>query len=653
MSIARAWVSIARASGEHRKGMGEHRKGMGEHRKGIGEQCKGIGEQRADKNKESRNSDLSRLNAALLYAAEGWPVVPLHSKMMSGVCTCGNADCDKPGMHPRTEHGVRDATTNRALIEKYWAKWPNAKIGIATGVDAGIIAVVIDGEVGRSSLKELEARNTQLPKTVTIRASKERTYLFEIGDTRLHCPTKRLGDGITILGDGEFVVAPYSIHDPELVRRFADGRAPGDVEMANAPPWLMNLIGEPTSAGAQRAPSVILVRTSDIVPEKVEWLWQGFIASGRLTGLVGYPGLGKSQVGIDLAAVVSTGRDFPGGASNREAGHVIILAAEDHLADTIVPRLIAAGADQDRVHVVKAVKEGDSERPFNLSADLVRLEREHDLRRVKLVVIDPVSSYLGSANRNAGRDVRTILDRLASFAAKRELAVLTVSHLNKSSGASAITRIMGSTEWVAVPRAVFLVTEEAGTSRRLFLPLKNNLAPDRLGYAFRIEDRTVADGIKTSAVVWEHDPVTITADEALAAAAKNKKASSAAVDFLEQLLRDGPVDQTEIVRLGKEAGFSEKNLRMARENLGVKSKKEGFGAEGKWVWVPQGGATVLKLVVDNDANKQTPHDDKHRAGSTGGSGDNQAPEHAQDAGTATEPGKPEGGPDSPDGGNAA
>ena len=416
----------------------------------------------------------------------------------------------------------------------------------------------------------------------------------------------------------------------------------------------MNLIGEPTSTGSQPAPSVILVRTSDIVPEKVEWLWQGFFASGRHTGLAGYPGQGKSHVGIDLAATVSTGRDFPGGASNGKPGHVIILSAEDGPADTIVPRLIAAGADLSRIHIVKAVKDVNGERPFDLSVDLDRLQTEHDLRQVKLVVIDPASSYLGSANRNNAGDVRAIQDRLASFAAKHELAALTVSHLNKSSGASAITRIMGSTEWVAVPRAVFLVIEEAGTDRRLFLPLKNNLAPDRVGYAFRIENKIVTDGIKTSAVVWDHDPVTITADEALAAAAKNKKASSTAMDFLEQLLRDGPVDQSEAVRLGAEAGFTEKNLRMARENLGVKSKKEGFGAEGKWVWVPQGGATVLQLVVDNNPKNHTPPDDKQPTpGSTGGSGDNQTPEHVQDTGTATEPGKPEGGPDSPDGGNAA
>jgi putative DNA primase/helicase len=245
--------------------------------------------------------------------------------------------------------------------------------------------------------------------------------------------------------------------------------------------------GMPTQM-RQPVPSVILVRTSDIVPEKIEWIWPGFVASGRPTGLVGYPGLGKSQVAIDLAATVSTGRDWPGGASNSKAGHVIILAAEDDPADTIVPRLIAAGADRSRIHIVKAVKDGDGERPFNLSVDLVRLEKEHDLGQVNLLVIDPVSAYLGSTkgnrvNRNNGGDVRTVQDRVAIFAAKHELAVLAVFHLNKSSGARAITRIMGSLEWVAAPRAVFLVTEEVGTGRRLFLPLKNNLAPDRFGYA--------------------------------------------------------------------------------------------------------------------------------------------------------------------------
>ena len=292
----------------------------------------------------------------------------------------------------------------------------------------------------------------------------------------------------------------------------------------------------------------------------------------------------------------------------------------DDAADTGVPRLIAAGADRTRVNLVMAVEDRCGERRFNLAHDLDRLEKDLDLRGVNLLVIDPTSAYLNVKNgkavdRNNAGGVRTVLDRLGTFAARHDLGVLAISHLNKSSGARAITRIMGSQEWAAAPRAVFLVTEEAGTERRLFLPLKNNLAPDRIGYAFEIENKLVGDGIRSSAVVWSNDPVTISADEALAATAK-KKGSSGAVEFLEEVLAEGPMDQSEVVRLGKEAGFTEKNLRSARENLGVKPRKEGFGANGKWVWVPPGGATVLKLVVNNKAKAETDpgNKDDHEAG---------------------------------------
>ncbi len=143
------------------------------------------------------------------------------------------------------------------------------------------------------------------------------------------------------------------------------------------------------------APSIVLVRTSDIEPERIRWLWPGIIARGKITGLVGYPGLGKSQVAIDLASTVSTGRRWPGGAANGDAGDVIILAAEDDAADTLVPRLIAAGANLTNVHVVKAVKGDDGvDRAFNLAVDLDRLEKEYDPQRVRLLVVDPVSAYL-------------------------------------------------------------------------------------------------------------------------------------------------------------------------------------------------------------------------------------------------------------------
>jgi RecA/RadA recombinase len=372
-------------------------------------------------------------------------------------------------------------------------------------------------------------------------------------------------------------------------------------------------------------PRVVFVRASEVAPQRVRWVWPGIIARGKVTGLVGHPGLGKSQVATDIAATVSKGRPWPGGVANDAAGDVIILSAEDDAADTGVPRLIAAEADRTRVHFVKAVEDGAGERRFNLAFDLDRLEKEIDQHQVSLVVIDPASAYLNPKkgkriDRNNAGDVRTILDRLGAFAARHDLGVVAISHLNKSNGARAITRIMGSQEWAAAPRAVFLVTEEAETGRRLFLPLKNNLAPDRIGYSFEIEDKVVGDGIRTSAVAWGSEPVMISADDALAVAAK-KEGTSGAVEFLEEMLREGPMDQAEVVRLGKQAGFTEKNLRTARENLGVKPRKEGFGKGGKWVWVPAGGATVLELVVNNETNKRTPTDNKEASGG-GDDGDN-------------------------------
>ena len=582
--------------------------------------------------KTGKKQTVRPLSAALRYASEGLHVVPLHG-LKDGRCTCGNADCCQPGMHPRTKNGLADATTDLAQIEKRWTKWSKAKIGIVFGGPSKLLGLMTDGETGQQKLREIIGTNGKLPRTVTIWDGDRETRLFRFDGN--YPPNGDVTDNVRILGEDDFVVAPSSLDDSTGKRRFAKGRAVGEVKIARAPDWLFEITAErgsdiPATSPQMRrqAPSVVLVRTSEIEPERIGWLWPGIIARGKITGLVGYPGLGKSQVAIDVASTVSTGRLWPGGGANGNAGEVIILAAEDDAADTLVPRLIAAGANLTDVHVVKAVRGDDGvERAFSLAVDLDRLEKEYDLQRVRLLVVDPISAYLGTAkSTNYGADVRTVLGRFAMFAAQHDLGGLAISHLNKTSGARAITRIMGSLEWVAAPRAVFLVTEEAGTDRRLFLPLKNNLAADRFGYAFRIEDRVVARDIKTSAVVWDHEPVTITADEALAAAAKRR--TSGAIDFLEQVLSDGPVDQTEIVRLGKEAGYSEKNLRTAREKLGVTPKKEGFGPNGKWVWVPAGGATVLKLVVDNPAN-----------GHTAGSGEKTVPDadHAQNPETVPEP----------------
>jgi len=556
--------------------------------------------------------DELRRQLALRFAKAGIAVVPLEGTR-EGRCTCGNPVCDQPGKHPRTNNGIHDATTVSRVIEQWWKKWPKAKIGIALGRPTKLIGLEIDGDAGWTSLRKLTGRNGDLPRTITILDGADREIRLFRCDSDWR--SKSIGERLRILGDGHFVIAPSSLGNASANRQFREERALGEVEVSCAPLWLVESV---TSISAECSLSarisaatttVVLVPTSEIEPEPVTWIWPGVIATGRVTNLVGHPGLGKSQVSIDIAATISTGRPWPGGTANERAGHVLILSAEDDAADTIVPRLISAAADRAAVHLVKAVKEDGVERAFSLADDLERLQGEHDLRQVRLLIVDPITAYLGkknrSINRNQGSEVRPLLDHLTAFAARHEFGVLAISHLNKSGGAKAITRIMGSLDFVAVARAVYLVTEEPGSTRRLFLPVKNNLAPDRVGFAFELETKTLGEGIQASAVRWSDDPVMVSADEVLAAA--GKKASAGAMDFLRETLSDGPLDQAEIMRRGEEAGFTPKSLRTAREKLSIPSKREGgIGPKGKWVWHPPGGATVLTLVVDNDKTQPPP-----------------------------------------------
>src|SRR5581483_7404902 len=99
-------------------------------------------------------------------------------------------------------------------------------------------------------------------------------------------------------------------------------------------------------------------RLSEIEARPVRWLWPGRVARGKLTIVAGDPGLGKSQISASIAAVVTTGGTWPVGGERCECGDVVFLTAEDDPADTLRPRLEAAGAEVTRVHVVDGVLAG-------------------------------------------------------------------------------------------------------------------------------------------------------------------------------------------------------------------------------------------------------------------------------------------------------
>ena len=362
--------------------------------------------------------------------------------------------------------------------------------------------------------------------------------------------------------------------------------------------WLARSNGPRPENGSGATPALVSRCAAEIAPEKIEWVWVGRLARGKHTCFAGEPGTGKSQLSIAIIAAVTTGGEWPCGEGQAPLGSAIMLSAEDGAADTIVPRLLAAGADLNRVHVVSSVRDANgSRRTLNLQNDLDLLERKiAEIGDVAFVVVDPVSSYLGKTDSHKNSEVRGVLEPLSEMAERTRVAILSVTHFSKAGAnntTKAMHRFIGSIAFTGAPRAAFAVIEDAEhEGRRLFLHAKNNLAAVPQGLAFRLEQCLLDDGIVASRILWDSEPVTITANEALAAEAagtESRTAKADAIDFLKAALADGPMAVAEINRMAREHGLTAKVIRSAREALRVKIERDGFGPGSKSLWsLPEG-----------------------------------------------------------------
>jgi hypothetical protein len=359
------------------------------------------------------------------------------------------------------------------------------------------------------------------------------------------------------------------------------------------------------SAVASKGRALISRCAAEIEPQPVEWLWPGRIARGKHTSIAGEPGTGKSQLAIQIMAAVTIGGEWPCGEGRAPLGSVIILSAEDGEADTIVPRLMAAGSDLSKVHIITAVRsdDGKGRRAFNLRADLDLLEAKiGEIGDVALVNIDPVSSYMGGTDSHKNAEVRGVLEPVGEMAERMRVAVLSITHFSKAGAGTttkALHKFIGSIAFVGAPRAAFAVLEDPDDKdRRLFLHAKNNLAPPPQGLAFRLEQTIVGDPGKciiASCVKWEREPVNITADAVLAADHGAVRKGDDAMDFLQQVLADGPVPVLEVNEQAEALGIAEKTLKRARSELKVRATKSEFS--GGWTLsLPEGGQTTPKGV---------------------------------------------------------
>ncbi|HUT34476.1 MAG TPA: AAA family ATPase [Planctomycetota bacterium] len=318
---------------------------------------------------------------------------------------------------------------------------------------------------------------------------------------------------------------------------------------------------------------------SQVAPRGVGWLWPGRVPLGKVTLLVGDPGRGKSLLALDMAARISRGVPWPDASGgSAPLGRTVLLSAEDDTADTIRPRLDALGGDPSRVRVVRAVdwEDGHGAEAFSLSRDLVALEAViRQWSDTRLVILDPVSAYLGGAESYNNADIRRALAPVQDLAERTGVAVVAITHLTKRAGASVIYRAMGSLAFVSAARAVWAAVPDRDVpGRMLLVPVKCNLAGGVTGMAYRIVPHPDDPALPT--VVWEPEPVAITADEAMAALPKPTPREEAA-EWLKQVLSMGPLPSAEVERQAREAGFALMTLRRAKWALGVIPYREGAG----------------------------------------------------------------------------
>lgn len=336
-----------------------------------------------------------------------------------------------------------------------------------------------------------------------------------------------------------------------------------------------------------------LTTFADVTPERVSWLWPGYLPAGKLVLVDGDPSCGKSTMTTDLAARCSTGSPWPDGAASAGPADVLLLSAEDGLGDTIAPRLHAAGADVARVHALTEVPQvGDDGGvrmvPPSLPRDVPILHQLISRHRIKLVIVDVLMAYLnGKVDSHRDQDVRGVLHQLTTLAEATGCTMVLIRHLNKAGGGSPLYRGGGSIGIIGAARAAFIVGRDPDDQdRRILACSKSNLAVEPASLAYRlVSDNTLG----CARVEWEGG-VDLAAGDLLRGPRDDEERSERdeAVDWLTEYLagNGGEAPAKDVLRAGRADGIAERTLQRARARAGVTSQRRGFGQGSVWVLDP-------------------------------------------------------------------
>jgi hypothetical protein len=324
------------------------------------------------------------------------------------------------------------------------------------------------------------------------------------------------------------------------------------------------------------------ITVADVEPERVTWLWEGRLPAGKLATLDGDPGLGKSTLALTFAAVITTAGCWPDATRCHHPGDVVVMSAEDGLADTIRPRLDAAGADVTRVHVIDATVVGDLDPRAPTLADTEALADLITGTGARLAIVDVFMAFLPSGtDSHRDQDVRTVLARLAKVAADTGCTVLLLRHLNKAGGHNPLYRGGGSIGIVGAARVALVVAvDPEDEDRRVLAWAKNNLAPLPDALAYRLTD---TPEFCCARVVWDGHADVDVAELLDTAPGDDYGATAEAKRWLEDYLTiHGACENKDVKQAAAKVGIAVRTLQRACKSLGVVVESSGYPRVTYW-----------------------------------------------------------------------
>lgn len=347
-----------------------------------------------------------------------------------------------------------------------------------------------------------------------------------------------------------------------------------------------------------------VVCAASITPKPIMWLWPTWLAAGKLTLLAGAAGAGKTTLCLGLVATLSCAGRWPDGERCLKAGNTIIWSSEDDPTDTLVPRLMAMGADLSRIHFIQGrIDDRGNREPFDPATDMDLLrETARRIGGVSLLMLDPVVSAV-KGDMNKANEVRRSLQAVVDFAAEQNAAIIGITHFTKGSqGTTPQERVIGSQAFAALARMVLVAAKQEDSDMRVLARAKSNIAIDDGGISYGIEEATVGDGIETTRVYWG-GKVEGTAREILGDVEDTGEKTSErddAVQFLYDILKDGPLPAKQVYEDARGAGFTNATVRRAQKKIGIKPYKagDGIGEKSAWYWRLPPAAGFTKMLTE-------------------------------------------------------